>query len=310
MKFHFIFIFLSSFTSIYHFIPIYKKEKQFHHHCTVQNCVKCSPSNPHSCIQCNHKTFLYNNTCLYTCPINTFSDIKTFTCVPLNNDNIHNHFFNTKTYSIGSCSNICGKSSIDCSCEATCISLGNCCSDYSNKCEQLYMKNNMYNCTTIPHCLFCESDLHCGQCQSGYWLYQGTCIQSCSTDDYVNEHNYICERINSSCLVTQCEHCNGNVCERCRNGFYLYNNQCVKKCPMNYIADRREWKCVYAFEHNDSNSSVDMLWYMIFPSEHSCRDNCGVFTQYMDCSCREDCIRMGNCCEDVNEYCSEYIYWK
>ena len=301
MKCHFMFILLSSFTVIY-LIPISKKEKHFHN-CAVQNCAKCSPSNPHLCIQCKHKTFLYNNTCLYTCPINTFNDIKSFTCVPQNNKTIHNHFFNTKSHSIGSCSNICGKTSIDCSCEVHCVSLGNCCSDYGNKCELLYIKNNIYNCA-IQHCLFCESDLHCGQCQSGYWLHKGTCVHSCSAEDYVNEYNYICEHMNSSCSITQCEQCNGNVCERCRNGFYLYNNQCVKKCPINYIADRREWKCVYAYDNNDT------LWYMIFPSEYSCRDNCGVFIQYMDCSCREDCIQMGNCCEDVNEYCSEYIYWK
>ena len=77
---------------------------------------------------------------------------------------------------------------------------------------------------------------------------------------------------------------------------------------MNYIADRREWKCVYAYDTNDN--TFDKLWYMVFPSEYSCRDNCGVFTQDMDCSCREDCVQMGNCCEDINEYCGEYIYWK
>jgi len=52
-------------------------------------------------------------------------------------------------------------------------------------------------------------------------------------------------------------------------------------------------------------------WYWVFPSRTSCRSHCGVVVQESwDCSCRDDCVYFGNCCQDIEDYCPDMLFWR
>ena len=63
-----------------------------------------------------------------------------------------------KAFTVGSCKNLCGKVSTDCSCLPSCINQGNCCSDY-HQCEYLINKNHMRQaeCNSLnSYCELCD----------------------------------------------------------------------------------------------------------------------------------------------------------
>lgn len=220
-----------------------------------------------------------------------------------------------KAFTVGSCRNICGKISQDCSCLPSCIHEGNCCSDY-HICENLINKNNLRReeCNRLnPNCDLCEdfADIvpnmpaKCGQCREGLFNRLGQCVQSCYADDISNSINNICIP-NQNCLVQNCAECipgNPSVCRTCANGFYMFNNQCLNSCPNNLRADRIAWTCL---------EPPVFAWYWIFPSRASCRMRCGRLQDNieMDCSCSQDCFRFANCCQDIEDYCPQFVYWK
>lgn len=226
-----------------------------------------------------------------------------------------------KAFSTGSCKNMCGKVASDCSCRPDCTQLGNCCSDYRD-CEVLFRKNQnrKEECESRnPTCELCldldtqnaphnnnHPSTKCGQCKPGFFLRNDECVKFCDINDRVHKENMVCHKSNR-CLVENCLECqdgNPSVCKQCFNGHYLHNNMCHLFCPGNLRADRMNWIC--------TNESV-FSWYWIFPSRSSCRNRCdqgvGINNNsgYGDCSCREDCIRYGNCCQDVEEYCYKFI---
>ena len=167
-------------------------------------------------------------------------------------------------------------------------------------------------CNTMdPRCDLCqnfpESRLppSCGQCKEGLFNRNGECLQACVADDILMSLNKVCIP-NQHCLVENCAECvpgNPSVCKTCGNGFYMYNNQCLQSCPLRMRADRIAWACL---------EPPVFAWYWIFPSRASCRQRCGRVqdNHEMDCSCHPDCFRFANCCQDVEDYCPQYIYWK
>lgn len=214
-----------------------------------------------------------------------------------------------KAFSNGSCRNICGRVSIDCSCEADCVNKGTCCSDY-NDCEVLFRKNlnKKDECEkTNPSCELC-SDLDnntnkCGQCKTGLYLKSEKCVNECGINDKIRNDNKLCLNI-ERCLVENCLECendNPSVCRRCMNGLFLYNNMCNASCPGMLRADRMNWMCMEA---------PVFAWFWVFPSKSSCRNNCDApmgVNLNMDCSCTNDCYKFGNCCPDIEDYCYKFL---
>ena len=277
------------------------------HICSDQKCETCLQADPTACVRCTKKTFLHNHRCLLTCPLNTFADLFLRKCLPTSKENKDNHFFNTKAYSLGSCENICGKNIIsDCSCDRKCILKGDCCSDYSSSCENLYTNNLLFNCHSMRNnCLLCFSNTQCGQCEKGYWLRNGECVKQCYQSDIEKTSNKVCT-INRQCHVSNCDECEKNdgfKCLKCQNGYFYYKNQCVKQCPSRTLADRLSWSCMDPHQ---------FAFYWIYPSHNSCRGTCGreMIRDNLDCSCNEKCFQKGNCCGDIEQFCPEYIYWK
>lgn len=220
-------------------------------------------------------------------------------------------------FSNGSCLNICGKNNknfnsgkeFDCSCSEDCMEKGECCKDY-HSCLSIFKENSTQKdkekCfNTIANCDFCTNTpkYQCAQCKEGMFLRAGECWSSCEGTDRNILSNKICVP-KIDCLVENCEECwvNNYRCKKCESGFFKYDNQCLKECPMHLIADRINNVCVEPQIYS---------YYYVFPSKNTCFKNCGSrWFKYRDCSCDKDCTRRGDCCFDIEQYCPKFIFWK
>jgi len=108
----------------------------------------------------------------------------------------------TKTFTFGSCNNLCGETkqqNIDCSCNKSCELVGTCCSDYT-ACESLWDKNKSSQYKDCSYnnigCELCElnvfQDFVCKKCSGEYYLRNGKCVRNCEATDKIVEKNRIC----------------------------------------------------------------------------------------------------------------------
>ena len=108
-----------------------------------------------------------------------------------------------------------------------------------------------------------------------------------------------------ACSVLNCDTCSENStaeCKKCRRGNFLFDGACIEECPVSYNADRITWSCL---------EPPVFAWYWVYPSTTSCKTNCGIVVQEdWDCSCSPDCFRFGNCCQDIEDFCPDLIYWR
>lgn len=238
-----------------------------------------------------------------------------------------------KSFSHSSCVNYCGKEQYDCSCKSDCLLKNNCCSDV-DYCQNIFDYIVKYNSNTdslcnsiLDNCEFCKDlnvkvdndsnslisindnmlNYKCLQCSSNYFLYNGKCFINCPLDTIPIKDNMICLQ-NNNCLTQDCLKCRksniikGNfdkfdICEECSNGYFKYNNQCLKYCPFNLHADRISKVCI---------APPVSAFYYIYPSNSSCKDNCNknkFITNNNDCRCDKECKRNATCCYDIDSYC-------
>jgi hypothetical protein len=173
---------------------------------------------------------------------------------------------------------------------------GDCCSDYQF-CEAV--EESHTTSTSISNCKFSTIDKSiCLQCQDSFFYYNNTCLKGCNEDQVVNSENRLCIDKND-CDQKNCEKCGSDgKCERCFNGFFLFEESCVSICPKGYRADRKEFRCQEKKEYS---------FYWIFPSRAGCKDKCGVDHIKADCSCTNECLRQGNCCDDFEKECKDEL---
>ena len=81
------------------------------------------------------------------------------------------------------------------------------------------------------------------------------------------------------------------ACSACVKGYYLYNNDCIKTCPYNLVADNFSNSC----KVKDINTSSIKAY-----SYSKCINKCG--KEFEDCSCNIHCFKEGNCCSDI-QFC-------
>ena len=73
-------------------------------------------------IQCPHNHFLYNNSmCVEACPNGYINNILSHRCVQFFTKRNSTDYSFIKVNSLGSCDNLCGVVSTDCSCKQNCI---------------------------------------------------------------------------------------------------------------------------------------------------------------------------------------------
>jgi len=284
------------------------------------------------CFKCNTGFYLDGSSCHLLCPIGYSTDTLRGRCVE-DAKVVTAEVVYTKSYTRGSCRNTCGLKMSDCSCQQDCKLDGTCCSDYERaKCSQLLNTNStlcMKN--TNNTCQYCDESTYvnstdnnetsnststdtnetnntslppiCRQCVAGLFYYRGECLSACP-ENYTSYENNLCLR-KTSCQVDNCRTCEGsdeNPCKKCRRGSYLYDGKCVASCPSDYRADRMSWTCL---------EMPVFAWYWVYPSRTSCKSHCGVVVEESwDCSCQEDCVFFGNCCQDIEDYCPDVLFWR
>jgi len=272
--------------------------------CLDYNCAYCSGSSLDACFKCHTGFYLSGSNCRAICPVGYTTDTLRGTCVEEVTVAVSEVFY-TKSYSVGSCRNKCGYQMSDCSCDPSCKQSGNCCSDYENsKCDRIVASQNCTN--TTKGCEFCEegvSGQFCTQCAPGYYFFNRTCSSGCP-QGYVSDDNYACV-VQKQCNVENCEECdenNHNICRTCKKGAFLSEGKCGERCAEGYRADRISWTCLEA---------PVFAWYWVYPSTTSCRTHCGtVISSSMDCSCGDECFYYGNCCQDIEDYCPQMLFWR
>jgi hypothetical protein len=287
--------------------------------CQESSCQWCDINQLSICKQCKRGWLLYSDKCFTTCPKDSIADVFHRKCDPLDNINIFSQMSYLKSFSTGSCKNLCGKKSLDCSCLPSCTSEGTCCSDYQI-CESAIIKNtNRYaECFSgNPKCDLCDNfekipdpsdpakllPYKCFKCREGLYLREGVCLQNCQGTDKLMALNKVCIP-KRDCFVDNCFQCSEGeekICRTCENGYFMYKNQCLLECPYRTRADRISWTCL---------EPPVFAWYWTSPSKSSCRDRCGrKVDKYQDCSCMENCFQLGNCCQDIEDYCPKFVYW-
>jgi len=284
--------------------------------CSDDLCMYCDPISPTSCAKCVTGFFLYNGSCMSICPLGYYADTLRYKCVP---DTSTVEIVYTKAYSIGSCVNACGFERIDCDCSPSCRLNGTCCTDF-----------DLFDCPVVVEffarktksegddcaeknigCKFCdkkklidtkEKVKKCNQCNEGYFLFEGRCFETCPERTIANNTNKICER-KPLCDIENCGECaNASTCKSCKNGYFKSGSQCLQRCPDGYRADRITWTCL---------EPPVFAWYWVYPSRSSCQNYCGIIVQEdWDCSCSTDCFYYGNCCQDIDYYCDEILFWR
>jgi hypothetical protein len=113
----------------------------------------------------------------------------------------------------------------------------------------------------------------------------------------------MCTDIATPCTVTNCKSCStADKCAKCTHGTYLLKEACVDTCPDNFRADRITWSCL---------QTPVFAWYWIFPSNNTCKDNCGKYLKDdWDCSCQKDCVKNGMCCQDFEDFCPSLVNYR
>ena len=273
------------------------------------NCSFCDPNLFSKCMVCSTGFILNEYTCVDYCPLNYQYDILRRVCV-LSSNSVN--VVSTMAYSIGSCKNLCGRASVDCSCSSGCKARGDCCTDFDVvNCDALVensLKVKPNECSKHEGCELCDNKStigdkpSCNQCKAEFFLYEGNCHKNCPEGSLVDLNNTC--RKKSDCQIQNCESCangNNNVCKQCRQGTYLSSGICVNSCPHGFRADRITWSCL---------EPPVFAWYWVFPSRGTCRNYCGVTVADSDCNCGADCFYFGNCCQDIEDYCVGLLFWR
>jgi len=172
--------------------------------CMDIGCQFCESSTMLTCTQCKHGFFLQDKRCFTQCPKDFVADIFRRICVPNRMATRYQQLAYIKAFSIGSCKNLCGEVSNDCSCHHTCMLQGNCCSDY-NTCERLVTDNTGKKelCKSLDFCELCDfeaSSLTCAKCNKDYFLNNGKCTGSCNSKQQAMTFNRVCKDIQSKLL--------------------------------------------------------------------------------------------------------------
>jgi len=256
-------------------------------------------------MKCHTGYYLAGSICSEVCPPGFTTDTLRGKCVEDVLIERKSEIIYSKPYTVGSCRNTCGYQMIDCSCDPGCRQNGTCCYDYDkSNCESL-MNASPSNCTNATNgaCELCENESVCTQCSPGYFLHNSQCLTQCPSNLFSNENGVCVEKKTEVCNVENCDECeNDGNCRTCQRGTFLYEGQCTDRCPNDYRADRMTWSCLEA---------PVFAWYWVYPSRTSCNTHCGVVVDSSwDCSCSDTCFYYGNCCQDIEDYCPQFLFWR
>ncbi|KAF4102135.1 deleted in malignant brain tumors 1 protein-like [Onychostoma macrolepis] len=180
-----------------------------------------------------------------------------------------------------SCSNNCGYSLGNCSCEDSCQLNSNCCYDYSYYCSY----------ATIWPQPTTDSNSCSNNC--GYSLGSCSCEDSCQLNsNCCYDYSYYCSYATIwPQLTTDSNSCSNNC------GYSLDSCSCEDSCQHNS-------NCCYDYSYYCSYATI---WPQTTTDSNSCSNNCGYSLD--SCSCEDSCQLNSNCCYDYSYYCSYATIW-
>ncbi|EAR89540.2 EGF-like domain protein (macronuclear) [Tetrahymena thermophila SB210] len=217
------------------------------------NCNTCQDSNNISiCTSCKAPKALYQSYCYDPCPTGYYADTNQV-CQPCNPSclkcltNKDNCTDCPSTFQLSSGSCICPSNTVYDSGSKTCKSC---------QLNQVIDTINKICVNCDPSCRTCKDKDNlqaCTSCNTGFVLYNSTCIDKCPDKTYKDSNNVCkpCDPICATCFNTsnQCTSCNspltlnGSSCQ-CSSGFYnSQTNKCVA-CTVHEVPDNIRQQCV------------------------------------------------------------------
>ncbi|EAS02540.2 myxococcus cysteine-rich repeat protein (macronuclear) [Tetrahymena thermophila SB210] len=205
----------------------------------ANTCESCHAENPSLCLSCYNGFYLLNNKCVTECPSEQYQDQINKQCVSCSstypnckicNQNscllCQNSYYFSPTNNCVTCSQTPIKqywNPISMQCTDTCDS-GLQADDQNQVCR---------NQCKDQGCLICNqaSQNICQQCFSGYYLYNGSCVQSCPQGTSLDNSRVQC----LSCIDPLCYTCNFDInnipnCQQCVSGKYLDATNICQPC--------------------------------------------------------------------------------
>ena len=172
-------------------------------------------------MQCLTNYYLFNNTCISTCPNQYYGNVTSLICVSCI----------SPCYT---CSNntFCLSCSINFLYNGTCVNSGNCPTSYFADINTLSCLACSSNCLTCQYiAIYCTS---CKQNSSATLLQNSTCVASCSsTSTYAGTFGGI-----AACVLclSPCQTCsNATYCLSCVSGYMLSGGSCSTSCTAGYF---------------------------------------------------------------------------
>ncbi|KAL4508005.1 hypothetical protein ABPG72_021378 [Tetrahymena utriculariae] len=221
-------------------------------------CQQCTGSTNLDCVKCAAKYFYYqqNNSCLLTCPDNTYADSISMKCLPCDK----------------SCATCNGGSNSNCTscllpsvlyfsqCIQNCPNplykdedLKQCVTDCTSKYPNKYADTiNMVCNYCHKYCNKCTgpSNTQCQKCKSSYFKYNNSCIEQCQSGTYqvdkkLSESEDDCKKCSSDCET--CYGPSNQNCLTCNSSLYsLKKNDilsCLSDCPDKYVKNIQIKSC-------------------------------------------------------------------
>ena len=256
---------------------------------TLKNCKKCDEKDSRKCGECIEPEIEFMGHCINKCPDQYFQNSA-----------------RCERCSVGC--KICSSRNKCLFCESGYFLNNNSC---VKNCDEgfIFNNNNCLECSN-EDCKKCLSTnlSECELCKKGFYFYKRKCYPKCLTRTYlmmsINNH-FICEDCGSNCL----ECIDKNYCKRCVQSTYLYNDECVSKCPEMHTS--LNGKCVkcninFCLKCDLSLKICRKCKEGYLLNKGKCYENCpqGTFIESNNCNkcpfpCR-NCLKRENCidCED------------
>ncbi|EAS00754.2 zinc finger lsd1 subclass family protein (macronuclear) [Tetrahymena thermophila SB210] len=236
------------------------------------DCASCSGSLNNQCTSCSGQKYLYQNSCVASCPNGFFAQQNkcqqcTQGCQVCTDGSVNKCLVCMNTYYLyqGQCvkkcpefffediySYTCQPCSQNCSqCvnygSLTCIQCGQGYNLYNNACIKncpvgTYVDNQVCKDCNIE-CLTCigPQDSQCTSCQSGMLLQDNYCVNSCDSNYALIQSQSLCVKCDSSCLT--CTGSDKNQCATCPQSSIPFNTQCLTQCPQGFYQIPNQLKC-------------------------------------------------------------------
>jgi proprotein convertase subtilisin/kexin type 5 len=196
-------------------------------------CLTCTSTAGNACLTCLYGYFYdsVNQACALSCPLGTYGDEISSSCLPCSTPCVSCLGFNGGSYYCQSCIANYYLYSFSCytSCPYSLIGYqGNCVSSCPSGTYADSITTTCLNC--IASCSECTNGTACFICNNGTFMYNGICYINCPVNYYGNNQTQLCLACHSSCLT-----CNGPFSDNCIScpGTILISNICYTTCPSN-----------------------------------------------------------------------------